>query len=109
MITDWFYNKVMTPNTPLSSIENICRKEDHGVLVVMDFPPQPPDLNPIKHLWEHFKRDKTKYAITRQDTLWHAINECWNNLMPEIILKPIESMQKSVSAVLKAKGGHTKY
>ena len=52
------------------------RKEDHAVLVVMDLPLQSPDLNPIKHLWEHLKRDKTKYAITSQDTLWHAINKC---------------------------------
>ena len=75
----------------------------------MDFPPQSPDLNPIEHLWEHLKRDKTKYAITSQDTLWHAFNECWNNLKPEIIHKHIESMSKRESPVLKAKGEYTKY
>ena len=76
----------------------LCRKylqrKDHGVLVVMDFVPQSLDLNPIEHLCEHLERDKTKYAITTQDTLWHAINECWNNLKPEIIQKFIESMPK---------------
>ena len=71
----------------------------------MDFPPQSPDLNPIEHLWKHLKRDKTKYPITCQDTLSHAINECWNSLKPEIIHKLIESMPQRVSAVLKAKGG----
>ena len=85
------------------------RKEDHDVLVVIDFLPQSPDLYPIEHLWEHLKRDKTKYTITSQDTLWHAINVCWNNLKPEIIHKRIESMPNRVSAVLKAKGGYTKY
>ena len=85
------------------------RKEDHGMLVVMDFPPQSPDLYPIEHLWEHLKRNNTKYVITSQDTLWHAINECWNNLKPEIIHKLIVSMPKRVSAVLKAKGGYAKY
>ena len=85
------------------------RKEDHGVLAVMDFPPQSPDLNPIKHLLEHLKRNKTKYAITCQDTLWHAMNVCWKNLKPEIIHKLIESMPKRVWAVLKAKGGYAKY
>ena len=75
----------------------------------MDFPPQYPDLNPTKHLWEHLKRDKTEYAITNQDTLWHTTNKCWNNLKPGIIQKRIESMPKRVSAVLKAKGGYTKY
>ena len=75
----------------------------------MDLLPQFPDLNPIEHLWEHLKKDKTKYVITSQDTLWNAINECWNNLKPEIIHKLIEFMPKRVSAVLKAKGGYTKY
>ena len=78
------------------------RKENHGVLVVMDFLPQSPDRNPIEHLWEHLKRDKTKYAITSQDTQWHAIDECWNNLKSEIIHRLIESAPKRVSAVLKA-------
>ena len=105
MVTDSFYNKIIAPNTPLSSVEKyLQRKEDHGVLV-MDFLLQSPDLNPIKHLWEDLKRDKTKYATTSQDTLWHAINECWNNLKPEIIHQPFESMLERVSAVIKAKGG----
>ena len=91
----------------------LCRqylqRKDHGVVVVMDFPPQFPDLNPIEHLWEHLKKDMTKYVITSQDTLWHAIIEWWNNLKPEIIHKFIESMPERVSAVVKAKGGYTKY
>ena len=95
---DLFYNKIMTLNTPLSSVENILqRKEDHGVLVIMDFSPQFTDLNPIEHSWEHLKRDKTKYAITSQDTQWHSINESWNNLKPEIIHELIE-FQKSFSS-----------
>ena len=99
----------MTPNTPKLCRKYLQRKEDHGVLLVMDFPPQSPDLYPIKPLWEHLKRDKRKYAVTSEDTLSYAINECWNNLKPEIIYKLIESMPKIVSAVLEAKGGCTKY
>ena len=63
-------------HTSKLSRKYLQRKYDHGLLVVMDFPPQSPDLNPIEHLWEHLKRDKTKYVITSQETLWHAINEC---------------------------------
>ena len=62
----------------------------------MDFPPQSLDLNPIEHLYEHLKKDQTKYAITSQDTLWHAISECWNNLKPKIIHKLIKSMPERV-------------
>ena len=79
------------------------------MLVVIDFPPQCPDLNPIEHLWKHLKRDKTKYVIASQDTLWHAINKCWSNMKPEIIHKLIESIPKRFPAVLEAKGGYTEY
>lgn len=37
----------MTPNTP-QALQKLL--DDQGVLAVLDFPPQSPDLNPIEHL-----------------------------------------------------------
>ena len=84
-------------------------KEQKGVLSAMDFPPQFPDLNPIEHLREHLKRERVNHTITSQETLWYALQVCWNNVKPETIHTLVESMQHRVLAVLKAKGGHTKY
>lgn len=89
--------------------EYLKKKENQGELVLMDFPPQSPDLNPIEHLWEHLKREKVKHAVTSQDTLWDVVSQCWNNIKPETIQKLVESMPDRVKAALKAKGGHTKY
>ncbi len=44
-------------------------KEDQGVLTVMDFPPQSPDLNPTEHLWGHLKTEKAKHSATPQEAL----------------------------------------
>ena len=78
-------------------------------LHVMNFPPQSPDLNPIENLWDHLKREKVKHRSTNKDNLWDVLNQSWNNIKPEVLIKLVHSMPNRVNAVLKAKGGHTKY
>ena len=85
------------------------RKEEKGDLVIMNFPPQSPDLNPIENLWDHLKREKVKHRSTNKDNLWDVLNQSWNNIKPEVLIKLVHSMPNRVNAVLKAKGGHTKY
>ena len=75
----------------------------------MNFPPQSPDLNPIENLWDHLKREKVKHRSTNKDNLWDVLNQSWNNIKPEVLIKLVHSMPNRVNAVLKAKGGHTKY
>ena len=75
----------------------------------MDFPPQSPDVNPIENLWEHLKRKKVKHAVTSKDNLWEILSDCWSNIKAPVLQAPVKSMPKRVNAVLKARGGHTKY
>ena len=85
------------------------RKEEKGDMVVMDFPPQSPDLNRIENLQEHLKREKVKHDPTSKDNLCSVLNQCWNNLKPAVLRNLVDSMPGRVKAVLKAKVGHTKY
>ena len=78
---------------------------------VLTWPPQSPDLNPIEHLWSHLKRRLSDYEHppTGIQELWSRVEVEWNKIGPEVCQNLIESMPRHVSAVIKAKGGYTKY
>jgi transposase len=78
---------------------------------VLEWPPQSPDLNPIEHLWVHLKRRLAGYETEPRGMieLWERVEAEWDKIPQEVCMGLIESMPRRVSAVLKAKGGHTKY
>ena len=41
--------------------------------------------------------------------LWERVGREWNKIQPEVVQNLIESMPRRVAAVVKAKGGYTKY
>ena len=84
--------------------------DDQGI-VLLDWPAQSPDLNPIEHLWDHTKKQLRKYPTppTGVWDLWERVVEVWNNIEPEVCQNLIESMPRRLEAVIKAKGGNTKY
>lgn len=78
---------------------------------VLPWPAQSADLNPIEHVW-----DILKVQIGRRETRPTSIHELWNVVLEEWELIPTamiqtlyESMPRRVEAVLKARGGNTKY
>ncbi len=84
--------------------------DDHG-FEVMVWPPQSPDLNPIEHLWGHLKRKLAEYGEPPSSIqeLWTRVQKEWDDIGEQECRNLIESMPRRVEAVLKAKGGHTKY
>jgi transposase len=83
---------------------------DNGISV-LPWPAQSPDLNPIEHLWHHLKIKLSSYEkrATSIGELWDRCDRIWNEFSSEICLKYYESMPGRIQAVLKAKGGHTRY
>jgi Transposase/DDE superfamily endonuclease len=78
---------------------------------VLQWPAQSPDLNPIEHLWGHLKRRLSSYetAPRGMQELWERVEEEWEKIDAGVCQNLIESMPRRVEAVLKAKGGYTKY
>ena len=72
---------------------------------------QSPDLNPIENLWNHLDcqaRKRKPLPQTKQDLIT-AIQEEWNNNSLEMLQNLIMSLPHRIEAVIKAKGGNTKY
>ena len=84
--------------------------EDNNI-EVLGWPAQSPDLNPIEHLWEHVKKELRKYPEPPKGVheLWDRVAKEWEAIKPEVCQNLIESMPRRIEAVIKAKGGHTKY
>ena len=79
-------------------------------ITVLDFPPYSPDLNPIENLWGIVKRNLYKNGPYKSiNKLSEAFSREWSNITPELCKKLIDSMEDRLKAVVKAKGGFTKY
>ena len=83
---------------------------DNGV-TVLKWPAQSPDLNPIEHLWNYLKRRLAKYEEPANSIseLWDRVQKLWEDIPKEECQKLIESMPRRLAAVVRAKGGYTKY
>lgn len=84
--------------------------EDQNI-TVLDWPAQSPDLNPIEHLWTTLKRKILDYEVPAKGVweLWERTSTEWGNITEEDCQGLIESMPRRLQAVIRAKGGNTKY
>jgi transposase len=80
-------------------------------VTTLDWPAQSPDLNPIEHLWDEIDRRLRRLPdnVTGKLDLWEKIQSIWNDISIEDCLKLIDTMPQRIQAILKAKGGHTKW
>lgn len=93
-----------------------CHKSAHTMawmaqngIDLLDWPPQSPDLNPIEHIWSILKKNIRRHSISNKQTLLAALKHEWQKISQEECFKLVESMPKRVAAVIKSKGGPTKY
>src|SRR5262249_49343092 len=98
-------------NDPKHTAEATKKWPKKRRLKVLYWPPQSPDLNPIEHLWGNLKRRLAGYENhpTATGVQWERAKVEWSKITEEECMALIESMPRRIDAVLKAKGGPTKY
>ena len=87
------------------------RHHGYSLDTVLDWPAQSPDLNPIEHVWHQLKLRLNKYP-TRATTiseLEERIEREWYKFTKEDCLKYIDSMPRRINAVIRSRGGPTRY
>jgi transposase len=85
--------------------------KNHNI-ILLDWPAQSPDLNPIEQLWLHLKKQlRNNYQTIPKEVweLWERAAVEWEKIEPEVCERLIESMPQRLEAVIIAKGGNTKY
>ncbi len=85
--------------------------EHENEFTLLKWPPQSPDLNPIEHLWDVVEREIRIMDVqpTNLQQLHVAIMSIWTKISKECFQNLVESMPRRIKAVLKAKGGPTRY
>ncbi|GFU73882.1 transposase domain containing protein [Trichonephila clavipes] len=77
----------------------------------MSWPPNFPDLNQIEHIWEVMGQQLRvqRPPIHNISDLRERCLNIWYNVSPAIYQGLVASMPRRVEAVLRAKGGSTRY
>ena len=76
----------------------------------LNLPPCSPDLNPIEHVWDEIDRRVWRLPTQRNiGELLRDITNVWNRLPQHYLHNYINSMRQRCLAVIRARGGHTRY
>ncbi|GBM26206.1 Transposable element Tc1 transposase [Araneus ventricosus] len=78
---------------------------------LMSWAPNSPYLNPMEHIWDVMERQLRAQTppCPNISTLRDRYLDIWYNLSPVMYQKLVASMPRRVTAVLKGKGGATRY
>lgn len=78
---------------------------------VMQWPARSLDLNPIEHLWDDLKRRVRSRDTARAtlEQLRDTVVEEWSDIPQERIVTLVRSMKDRMEAVIRAKGGNTRF
>jgi hypothetical protein len=77
--------------------------------IVMDWPGNSPDLNPIENLWNIMKEGLKSKDIGSAPKLQAELKKLWVSLDQAMLRKLSDSMPRRLQMVLNAKGEMTKY
>ena len=113
-LLDWYADGsgvLMHDGAPCHRSRLVNAYLDEAGLEVLPWPGNSPDLNPIEGIWKILKDKVNRTAATNRRELTERILQTWHHdrSIADLAAAYIRDMPKRVAAVIKAKGGATKY
>ena len=111
---EWFSNNngiFMQDKAPCHTAKICSNYLSQQNFQVLDWPGNSPDLNPIENLWAIIKSQLRQQNLLTKNELICAVINSWSRdatLLPKLH-SLIDSMPQRIQAVIKGKGGFTKY
>nr|CAH7752365.1 unnamed protein product [Callosobruchus chinensis] len=84
---------------------------ENGNIARLEWPAMSPDMNPIEHVWDYVSRaifNRNNPPRSTQELIVAATEE-WDNIPQEVINNLIIGMHRRVDALIRSRGGNTKY
>ena len=81
----------------------------HRVQVLTPWPAMSPDLNPVEHCWAWLARKMVGKRFPNSNALWEDLQKEWAGRPQNLIPNLYGSMVRRLTAVIVARGGHTRY
>jgi len=78
-------------------------------IVLLDWPSQSPDLNPIENLWHKLKTLVNAEKINKKADLVGGIKRCWESIGGDYCRSLVESMPRRMDELVRNKGQWTHY
>ena len=96
---------------PCHTSKQMRRFFEEKDIIILDWPGNSPDLNPIENLWAIIKRRIEKTDCSTVQKLIFAIIRAWyhNDEVIKMCSTLLDSMPKRVKMLTKAKDGHISY
>lgn len=103
----WFQQDNAPPHTSRVAKERFAQRH----IRLLPWPPASPDANPIEHLWAIVKRRLKLSGCTRKQDLVTAFLDIWvrDAEIAQICKNLVASMPERVEAIIRAKGGATRF
>ena len=102
----WVFQQDNDPKHTANNVKNYLKNKK---LVVLSWPAQSPDLNPIENLRSILDLGIKARAPKNEEELFQILQNQWKNISGELLQSLVESMPRRCKAVIKSRGFTTNY